>query len=425
MERIAVFLFAAAYILLLFFPRIRAHIALVAATLFILTGIVPGAAAFGLVDWNVILMIAGTMGIVSLFIESRMPSLLADLIIERTPSMRWAVVALALFSGVISAFIDNVATVLIVAPIAITAAKKQNVSPVTGVVAVAISSNLQGAATLVGDATSILLGGYGGLDFLDFFFVQGRPGLFWIVQCAAVAATAILFLTLRGNKQEVRPQKRTAVKDYFPSLLLVTMVVLLILASFIPAKPAVTNGLICLGLLGVGLLREVAGGRGWEGIKAVVADIDYFTLALLAGLFIVIGGLTRVGVIDRISSLIVNLGRGSTFVVYTVIVWLSVLVSGFVDNIPYVATMLPVVQGVAQLLGVEPNLLYFALLIGATLGGNLTPIGASANITALGLLRREGWEVGAGEFMRLSVPFTLAAVSSGYLLLWLIWGGTL
>lgn len=425
MEQIALLLFAATYVLLLVFPRIRAHIALITATLFILTGIVPGQAAFGLIDWNVILMIAGTMGIVSMFIESRMPALLADLILEKTPDIRWAVVALALFSGFISAFIDNVATVLIVAPIAITVAKKQNASPVTSVIAVAISSNLQGAATLVGDATSILLGGYAGLDFLDFFFVQGRPGLFWIVQCAALAATGVLFLTLRGNTQRVTPQKRTAVKDYFPCFLLAAMVVLLILASFIPKKPAITNGLICVALLGLGLFRELALGRGLKVVKDVILDIDYFTLALLAGLFIVIGGLTRVGVIERISALIVNLGRGSIFVVFSVVVWLSVLVSGFVDNIPYVATMLPVVQGVTRLLEVEPNLLYFALLIGATLGGNLTPIGASANITALGLLRREGYEVGAGEFMRLSIPFTLAAVCTGYALLWLLWGGTI
>lgn len=425
MQNIALLIFAATYLLLLVLPRIRAHIALVAAILFILTGIVPGQEAFGLVDWNVILMIAGTMGIVSLFIESRLPALLADLILERTPDIRWAVVALSLFSGLISAFIDNVATVLIVAPIAITVAKKQNVSPVTGVIAVAISSNLQGAATLVGDATSILLGGYAGLDFLDFFFVRGKPGLFWIVQCAALAATAILFLTLRKNTQRVTPQKRTIVKDYFPGLLLAAMVVLLILASFVPGKPAITNGLICVGLLGLGLLRELLRGRGLKALKEVILDIDYFTLALLAGLFIIIGGLTKVGVIEKISALIVNLGQGSVFLVFTVVVWLSVLVSGFVDNIPYVATMLPVVRGVAGIMGVEANLLYFALLIGATLGGNLTPIGASANITALGLLRREGYEVGAGEFMRLSIPFTLAAVFTGYVLLWFLWGGTI
>lgn len=423
MEKIAIALFIGTYILLLLLPRFRAHIALLAAAAFIIAGIVPASLIFSLVDWNVILMIAGTMGIVSLFIASRMPALLADLIIERTPSIRWAVVALALFSGLISAFVDNVATVLIVAPVAMSVAKKQGVSPVTSVIAVAISSNLQGAATLVGDATSILLGGYASLDFLDFFFNKGRIGLFWIVQAGAIVATAVLFWTLRSSKQRVQPQVRTGVRDYFPSLLLVAMVVLLILASFIPNKPAITNGLICVSLLGIGLLRGLFLGGGLKLVGKTVADIDFFTLFLLVGLFIVVGGLTQVGVIDQVSALVVKLGQGNIFLIYTLVVWISVLVSGFVDNIPYVATMLPVVGGVATLLGVEPNLLYFGLLVGATLGGNLTPIGASANITALGLLRREGYEVWAGEFMRLSIPFTLAAVSTGYVLLWLLWGG--
>jgi Na+/H+ antiporter NhaD/arsenite permease-like protein len=422
LEQTALIIFAVTYVLLLAFPRIRAHVAVLAALLFIVLGIVPGSAALGFIDWNVILMISGTMGIVSMFIATGMPALLADLILEKTPTIRWAIVALSLFSGAISAFVDNVATVLIVAPIAITVAKKQNVSPVISVIAVSIASNLQGAATLVGDATSIMLGGHADLDFLDFFFIQGKPGLFWIVQAGAIAATAVLFFVLRSNKQEVTPQERTEVTDYFPGYLLVAMIVLLILASFITNKPDITNGLICVALLVVGLLREVAKGKGAQVIKDVLVDIDYFTLALLGGLFIVIGGLTQVGVIDRISSFIANLGQGNVFVVYTVIVWLSVVVSGFVDNIPYVATMLPVVQGVANLLGVEPNLLYFALLIGATLGGNLTPIGASANITGLGLLSKEGYQVGAGEFMKLSVPFTLAAVTTGYVLVWLFWG---
>lgn len=424
MEALAITLFVATYLLLLILPRFRAHIALLGAGLFVVAGIVPAHLVWALVDWNVILMIAGTMGIVSLFIASRMPALLADLIIERTPNIRWAVVALALFAGIISAFVDNVATVLMVAPVAISVAQKQGVSPVTSVIAVAISSNLQGAATLVGDATSILLGGYAQLDFLDFFFVYGRPGLFWIVQAGALVATTVLFWTLRNNTQKVQPQGRTKVEDYFPTLLLTSMVALLILASFIPQKPSITNGLICVALLMVGLLREVLRGGGIKVVRSTVAEIDLFTLFLLVGLFVVVGGLTEVGVIDQFSVLVVKLGQGNIFLIYTLVVWLSVLISGFVDNIPYVATMLPVVGGVSTLLGVDPNLLYFGLLVGATLGGNLTPIGASANITALGLLRKEGYEVGAGEFMRLSVPFTLAAVFTGYILLWLMWGGT-
>lgn len=425
METIAIALFVATYILLLALPRFRAHIAVLAAVAFIILGIVPLNLVGGIVDWNVILMIAGTMGIVALFIESRMPARLADLIVEKTPNLRWAVVALSLFSGFISAFVDNVATVLIVAPVAMSMAKKQGISPVPSVIAVAIASNLQGAATLVGDATSIMLGGHAGMDFLDFFFTKGRIGIFWVVQLGALAATVVLYWVLRSLNGEVKSQGRTEVKDYFPSFLLVSMVVLLILASFIPVKPDITNGLICVALLAIGLLRGLVKGNNLKWVGDTLREIDHFTLFLLIGLFIVIGGLTQVGVIDQIATFIANAGQGNVFLIYTLVVWMSVFVSGFVDNIPYVATMLPVVGGVASILSVEPYLLYFGLLVGATLGGNLTPIGASANITALGLLRKEGYEVKAGEFMRMSVPYTLAAVTTGYILVWLIWGGAL
>ncbi|MGB4250633.1 MAG: SLC13 family permease, partial [Limnochordia bacterium] len=331
-------------------------------------------------------------------------------------------VALSLFSGIISAFMDNVATVLIVAPVAMSIAKKQGISPVTSVIAVAIASNLQGAATLVGDATSILLGGHANLDFLDFFWLQGRPGMFWVVQAGAVAATAILYWVLRSTKGQIQPQARTEVQDRFPGYLLLIMIVLLILASFIPEKPHITNGLICVALFAVGLIRDLALGKGFKHSWKTILDIDLFTLLLLMGLFVVVGGLTQAGVIERFAAFIARTGQGNVFLVYTLIVWMSVLISAFVDNIPYVATMLPVMGSVASIMAVEPNLLYFGLLCGATLGGNLTPIGASANITGIGLLRREGYEVSAGQFMRLGVPFTLAAVTVGYILIWLLWG---
>jgi len=422
LQTLAIALFAITYLLLLSLPRYRPHIALVSAGIFVAVGIVPLNMVFGFIDWNVILMIAGTMGIVSLFIESRMPALLADLILEKTPTVRWAIVALSLFSGIISAFMDNVATVLIVAPVAMSIAKKQGISPVTSVIAVAIASNLQGAATLVGDATSILLGGHANLDFLDFFWLQGRPGMFWVVQAGAVAATAILYWVLRSTKGQIQPQARTEVQDRFPGYLLLIMIVLLILASFIPEKPHITNGLICVALFAVGLIRDLALGKGFKHSWKTILDIDLFTLLLLMGLFVVVGGLTQAGVIERFAAFIARTGQGNVFLVYTLIVWMSVLISAFVDNIPYVATMLPVTGSVASIMAVEPNLLYFGLLCGATLGGNLTPIGASANITGIGLLRREGYEVSAGQFMRLGVPFTLAAVTVGYILIWLLWG---
>lgn len=155
---VAIILFALTYICLLSLPKYRAYVALVSAALFVALGFVPIGEVFATVDWNVIMMIAGTMGTVALFIESKMPARLADMLIERTPNVKWAVIVLSLFASLISAFVDNVATVLMVAPVALTIAGKLGISPVNSIIAISIASNLQGAATLVGDTTSILLG---------------------------------------------------------------------------------------------------------------------------------------------------------------------------------------------------------------------------------------------------------------------------
>jgi Na+/H+ antiporter NhaD/arsenite permease-like protein len=135
-----------------------------------------------------------------------------------------------------------------------------------------------------------------------------------------------------------------------------------------------------------------------------------------------IGGISNMGVIDAAASLLAKMGGGNVFVLYTVIVWASVLVSAFIDNIPYVATMLPVVTGLALKLNVDPTVLYFGLLSGATLGGNCTPIGASANITGIGILRKNGYTVKNGDFFRIGIPFTLAAIVPAYVYLWLLYG---
>lgn len=421
MKPVAIILFLLMYVLLLSFPKIRAQVALATAAIFVILGILPIDNVFSSIEWNVILMIAGTMGLVFLFIESKMPSLLADKIIEKTPNVKWAIVALALFAAIISAFVDNVATVLMVAPVAITIAKKLEISPVPSIIAISISSNLQGAATLVGDTTSILLGDYNGMDFLDFFWYDGRPGLFFVVQLSAIAATFILLYIFRKQKQGIEPMEKTVVQDYVPTVLLLGTVVLLIIASFIPNKPDITNGLICMTLFIIGLVRSFIIKRDAKVFKEAAKEIDYQTLLLLIGLFIVIAGIENMGVIADIGEFIAGLSD-NPFIIYTILVWGSVLISAFIDNIPYVATMLPVVTIIALKLDLDPTVFYFGLLSGATLGGNLSPIGASANITGLGILRKEGYEVSAPTFMKISVPFTLTAVTVGYILIWILWG---
>lgn len=421
MKTTALVIFLLTYVLLLSLPKYRQYIALLSGALFVALGILPLNKVMTTIDWNVILMIMGTMGVVNLFIASKMPSLLADKIIERTPNVKWATVFLALFAGIISAFVDNVATVLMVAPVAVTIAKKLKTSPVPSVICIAISSNLQGAATLVGDTTSIILGGFANMNFLDFFWFQGRPGIFWVVEAGALASVIVLLYIFRNEKQPISSMDKTVVKDFVPTVLLVGIIILLIGASFIENKPAITNGFICMIMFIIGLLRELRKVKDFDVVKEAFKNIDYTTILLLAGLFLVIGGITEAGLVQEIGKLFVKISGDNLFVIFTLIVWASVALSAIIDNIPYVATMLPVTAEIAALLGIDPYILYFGLLVGATLGGNITPIGASANITGIGILRSEGHEVSVKEFMKYSVPFTLSAVLAGYALVWILW----
>ncbi|MCH3961341.1 MAG: arsenic transporter [Solobacterium sp.] len=418
----ALIIFIIMYALLLALPDKRYITALAAAAVFIVTGILPIQKVIGAVEWNVILMLAGTMMVVELFIESRMPARMAEQLLKIVPNIQWAIVALALFAGLVSAFVDNVATVLMVAPIGLAVAKKLHTNPIPVIISIAVSSNLQGAATLVGDTTSILLGGYANMSFNDFFWFMGRPGIAFSVEAGALLTIPVLLFLFRKEKDKVDADAETKVDDKVPTFLMFGVIAALIFASQFPNKPELTNGFICIGFAAFGILYRVIREKSTDVIARIFKAVDYHTLLLLIGLFIVIGGISEAGVISAIADLFVKIGGNSLFLMYTLIVFASVFISAFVDNIPYVATMLPVVQGIAVSMGVEPYVLYYGLLIGATLGGNLTPVGASANIAGIGILQKDGYEVSTTDYLKIGVPFTLVAVAAGYIVNWLIWG---
>ncbi len=235
--------------------------------------------------------------------------------------MKWAAVAMSLFAGVISAFVDNVATVLMVAPVALKICKKLKTNPVPFFIAIAVSSNLQGAATMVGDTTAIMLGSALDMSFMDFFWYKGRPGMFFAVELGAVLSAMILAFLFRKEKVPIpKTQERTKVTDFAPSALLLGTILLLICASFIPIKPDITNGLICCVLLVIGLVYNFAKKKDISVIVSPLKEIDFETIGLLLGLFLMIGGVAEQGVIDVAANLLAQAGGGNMFVLYTVIV---------------------------------------------------------------------------------------------------------
>ena len=446
---ICIAIFLLTYILIFSFEKLRPYIACGAAVIYVIlgsTGLLDGFSytpldALSEIDWNVLMMITGIMGSVTLFIESEMPKRIGEMIMSKVSSFKWMIVIMSVFAGIISAFVDNVATVLMIAPVALAICKKLDISPVPVIICVSISSNLQGAATLVGDTTSILLAKAAELDFMDFFFLNGTPGMFFVTEIGAALSALLIYLMFRKNNQPVKIEGRTEIQDKGPTWILLLTVICLIATSFIPYKdmaqpgqlykPDITNGLICLGFFVIGLVREGLKTKQLKEVTEHISGLDFYTLLLLTGLFVIIGAIKEAGIIDLLAQGILRLcggtalSKGSMLLVYTIIVWMSVLASAFIDNIPYVATMLPVVAVLTDSFmasSVYPfsrYVLYFGLLVGATLGGNITPVGASANITGIGILRKEGYEIENKTFMKYSVPFTLTAVLAGYVLVWL------
>ncbi len=423
LKSIALILFVLMYIVMILKSDWKLYAIWIVAIAFVALGIIKRNPFYilSVVNWNVLMMIGGTMLVVYFFIESKMPNLLADIILDKCKNVMWVIILMSLFSGAVSAFIDNVATVLMIAPVGLAICKKLDISPVSMLLSIAVSSNLQGAATLVGDTTSIMLGDYADMNFMEFFWMNGRPGIFWAVELGALMTVPVMMILFHKYTQPVEAGKKTEVKEMFPTIALCGIVVCLIIASFIPNTPSVINGAICMTIAVICVLYDYVKKREKLNIIHAFASVDIETLLVLCGLFVVIRGITDVGLIDDAASLIVNAGGNNLFVLYTIIVWGSVLFSAFIDNIPYVATMLPILTSITALLGIEPYVLYFGLLTGATLGGNITPIGASANITAVGMLKKGGHDVSFGDFMKIGLPFTLVAATTGYLFIWIFW----
>ncbi|MFA5292833.1 MAG: SLC13 family permease [Phycisphaerae bacterium] len=416
---IAVSLFIIAYALFVFLPARRTVIAVIASLLVIFTGAITLRQAFWAINWNVMGIFVGTLAVADIFMESRMPAWLAEVIVNKAKNTTWAILFICMLTGFISAFVENVATVLIVAPIALALAKKLKISPVNMMIGIVISSNLQGTATLIGDPPSMLLGGFAKMTFWDFFFYHGRPSIFFAVEIGAAVSFCVLYFIFRKHRQKTGIVAVEKVKSWVPTILLVVLIIALAASSFFDTGFSCLAGIMCMVFGTISLLWQKFVNK--TSIIAGVKSLDWDTTLFLMGIFVLVGGVTATGWIETIAEFMSKLVGQNIFLGYTLIVFISVFVSAFVDNVPFLAAMLPVAISMAAKLNMEPSLFLYGLLIGASLGGNITPIGASANIIGCGILKKEGYQVKFGDFVKIGLPFTLAAVGAAYIFVWLIW----
>jgi Na+/H+ antiporter NhaD/arsenite permease-like protein len=368
------------------------------------------------IDWEVIFLLLGMMLIVAVLRRTGLFEYLAIWSAKRARGRPYRImVILCVVTAVASALLDNVTTVLLVAPVTLLIAERLGVSPVPYLIAEVLASNIGGTATLVGDPPNIIIGSRAGLSYMDFLVNLGPIALVTLV--VFLSLTRLLFrgdLVARPERvsEVMALDEREAITDV--GLLVRSLVILAVVTVAFVLQTVLHYDPSVVALMGGGLLIAVSGRQ----VGDLVRDVEWETLLFFAGLFLMVGGLVEVGVLDALADWAADVTGGRPLVATMVILVVSAILSGFVDNIPYVAAMAPVVAALsADLAGGE--VLWWALALGADLGGNATLVGASANVVVAGIAGRSGHPIRFGEFLKYGVVVTAVSIAISAAYLWL------
>lgn len=390
-----------------------------ALALFLLGAVKPLESAKA-INWNVLGIYFGMLFVSEIFIFSRVPDAIATYLINRVKHVSTVLILIAVLAGLISIAVENVAVVLITAPIALSVTRKLGISPVPVLIGIAVSSNLQGVATLIGDPPSMLLAAFAKLSFNDFFFYNGRPSLFFAVQIGALASIAVLYFLFRHFKSGHPKFREIKVRSFFPGALILALIAALALSSIFDPDFSFLAGMVTIIFGLVAIMWYYFANR--NDFMPMLRRADYETGFFLAGIFILVESLIKVGFVDDVAVFVSSLTGQDMLLAFVVIIVMSLIFSAFIDNVPFVAAMLPVVYKVSQILNVNPALFYFGLLIGASVGGNITPIGASTNIVAIGIAKKHGYRTRFMDFVRIGLPFTLVSVAASTAFVYFVFG---
>ena len=419
-EFFAVALFVVVLVLIAFEILNRTVAALLGAAILISFGILDQEqAATEFVDWNTIGLLAGMMVIVAILERTGVFEYLA------IKSAQWGearpgriLILLSLVTALLSAFLDNVTTVILMVPVTFLIADALESSPMPFLLTQVMASNVGGAATLIGDPPNILIGSAADLSFLDFVFA-----LTPVVLLTLPAVLGVLYLMFRKDLNHSKDAEETigamdavaSIRD--PILLRKSLIVLgvVIIAFFLHGALHLEAATIAL--FGAAALMLYAR----SDVEGILREVEWPTLLFFVGLFVLVGGLEATGFVGSIATALTNVAGGTSALTAIVVIWGSGIASGVVDNIPFTATMIPVIQDLAKAEGLseeEVRPLWWSLALGADFGGNLTLIGASANVVVAGMSERAGQRISFVKFMLYGIPVTLVslAVATVYVL---------
>jgi len=393
----------------------RTVAALLGGVAMILLGVIPQEQAFDAIDWNVIFLLAGMMAIANLLRETGLFQWIAVQAVRLGRGDPFLIlIILSLVTAFASGLLDNVTIVVLVAPITLFVAASLKVSPMPFLVAQILASNIGGAATLIGDPPNILIGSAAGIDFLT-FAINMTPIIVVILIVFVGLALVMFRKDLQGRHSDSFDVDALDTTELItdPALLRKALVVMMgVLVGFLvhgalhlePATIALTGATVLM-------LWARSDPHG------VLRDVEWTTLFFFVGLFITVEAIVEVGIIDRLAQGALNLTGGNLALTSMLLIWLSAVASGIVDNIPYTATMIPLVQGLGQSMPIEP--LWWSLALGADLGGNATLVGASANIVVANLAQRSGYPISFRTFLPYGVLTTVVSLILASLYVWI------
>jgi Na+/H+ antiporter NhaD/arsenite permease-like protein len=418
------------YVLLSFEIVHRTTAAMVGAAFVILIGIVTGlftaSTSFifviSAIDFNTIGLLLGMMIIVAILGETGVFQYLGIKMSKASKGNMWKLMVLfCIFTATVSMFIDNVTTVLLIVPITVSVFKTLKISPIPFIIAEVLASNVGGTATLIGDPPNILIGSAANIDFSSFIVNMGPTIAFSLV--ASLFILKFLFRKDLAQKPQnieylLSQDETVLIKDRIvlkKSLAVLSAVIILfVIHGSINIEPSI------IALSGAGILMILARSRP----ENVLSQVDWATLIFLAGLFIIIGGAEKAGLIDLLSSTALLISGGNPWAMFFIIIWVSAIASAFIDNIPFAATMIPLIfavsntDSIAAVFGNIPiSPLWWALSLGVGFGGNGTVIGSSAGIVATGLAEINGYKITFNQFLRAGFPFMIVSVAIGSIIL--------
>ncbi len=436
----ALTIFCVGFASFLFLDRYRYIAALFAAVLVVALGLFSPAEALRSVDWKIVTIFFTTLAAAEVFMLSGAAAMAAEAILTRLKRPVYAILTLCALTGFLSMFVENVACVLIAAPVALSLASRLKMPPQPILVACALASNLQGCGLLVGDPPSMLLAEEARFSFLDFIWVDGRPSIFWAVQAGGLAGLVFLWFVFRKHTGTVEIKRTARLLGILPTVCLFGVVASLAVGTQLENGIGWGAAIGCSVFAVISFLWLAARTRGGAAPDEKIEDalfahelpnpvaylkgLDWNTILFITAVFIPVSALAHYGWINDLASVILSVSHGNPLLVFLILVITAMIASAFVDNVPFLLVMLPAVTALGTGCGIEgrPIVLYFGLLLGASVGGNITPIGAQANIAAVGLLRKHGAPITLRSYLSLSLPYTILAVAAAALWTYFFYG---